>query len=161
MGELVRVRREGDVAVVTLHRPEKLNALSTALEEELGACLDDDPVASARALVLEGAGRAFSAGADVNEMTGQTPADILRYYPTTAAIHGYCLGGGFELSLAADLRIADETAAFGLPEVAIGIVPSSGGFHRLVRAVGPARAKELILLRERIDAERALALGVV
>jgi len=176
MGELVRVRREGDVAVVTLHRPEKLNALSTALEEELGACLDDDPVASARALVLEGAGRAFSAGADVNEMTGQTPADILRYYrttgevyerfaslpiPTIAAIHGYCLGGGFELSLAADLRIADETAAFGLPEVAIGIVPSSGGLHRLVRAVGPARAKELILLRERIDAERALALGVV
>jgi len=176
MGELVRVRREGDVAVVTLHRPEKLNALSTALEEELGACLDDDPVASARALVLEGAGRAFSAGADVNEMTGQTPADTLRYYrttgevyerfaslpiPTIAAIHGYCLGGGFELSLAADLRIADETAAFGLPEVAIGIVPSSGGLHRLVRAVGPARAKELILLRERIDAERALALGVV
>jgi enoyl-CoA hydratase/carnithine racemase len=176
MGELVHVRREGDVAIVTLHRPEKLNALSTALEEEFGVCLNDAPVASARALVLEGAGRAFSAGADVNEMTGQTPADILGYYrttgevyerlatlpiPTIAAIHGYCLGGGFELSLAADLRIADETAVFGLPEVAIGIVPSSGGLHRLVRAVGPATAKELILFRERIDAERALALGVV
>jgi len=174
MGELVTVRREGDVAVLTLNRPDKLNALSTAVEEDLAEALDD--VGDARAVVLEGAGRAFSAGADVNEMSGQTPADILAYYattgevyervarlraPTIAAIHGYCLGGGLELSLACDLRVADATAVFGLPEVAIGIVPSSGGLHRLVRAVGPARAKELILLRERFDAGQALAFGVV
>jgi enoyl-CoA hydratase/carnithine racemase len=174
MGELVTVRRQGDVAVLTLNRPHKLNALSTAVEEDLARALDE--VDDARAVVLEGAGRAFSAGADVNEMSGQTPADILAYYattgevyervarlraPTIAAVHGYCLGGGLELSLACDLRVADETAVFGLPEVAIGIVPSSGGLHRLVRAVGPARAKELILLRERFDAGEALGFGVV
>jgi enoyl-CoA hydratase/carnithine racemase len=174
MGELVSSRREGAVAVLTLNRPEKLNALSTALEEDLARALE--AAASARAIVLEGAGRAFSAGADVNEMSGQTPEDILAYYattggvyervattrqPTIAAIHGYCLGGGLELSLACDLRVADATAVFGLPEVAIGIVPSSGGLHRLVRAVGPARAKELILMRERFDARQALAFGVV
>src|SRR3954451_18159687 len=176
MGELVLARREGDVAVLTLHRREKLNALSTALEVELADALASDEVSTSNALVVEGSGRAFSAGADVTELRDQRPADILSYYqttgdvyerfatlrqPTIAAIHGYCLGGGFELVLGSDLRIADETAVFGLPEVAIGIVPSSGGLHRLVRAVGPARAKELILARPRIDATEALRLGVV
>jgi enoyl-CoA hydratase/carnithine racemase len=176
MGELVLARREGDVAVLTLHRREKLNALSTALEMELADALVSDEVSTSNAIVVEGSGRAFSAGADVTELREQRPADILSYYrttgevyerfatlrqPTIAAIHGYCLGGGFELVLGSDLRIADETAVFGLPEVAIGIVPSSGGLHRLVRAVGPARAKELILARPRIDATEALRLGVV
>jgi enoyl-CoA hydratase/carnithine racemase len=176
MAELVTARREGDVAILTLNRPEKLNALSGALEQDLALALDEDGTRSSRAIVLEGAGRAFSAGADVGEMSGQTPGDILAYYattgevyervarlaqPTIAAIHGYCLGGGLELSLACDLRVADDTAVFGLPEVAIGIVPSSGGLHRLVRAVGPARAKELILMRERFSAQEALAFGVV
>jgi enoyl-CoA hydratase/carnithine racemase len=176
MADLVLVRREGDVAVLTLHRPEKLNALSTALEVELAAAVASEAVTSANALVVEGSGRAFSAGADVTELRDQTPADILADYrttgevyervaslrqPTIAAIHGYCLGGGFELALGCDLRIADEDAIFGLPEVAIGIVPSSGGLHRLVRTVGPARAKELILARQRIDASEALRLGVV
>jgi enoyl-CoA hydratase/carnithine racemase len=175
MAELVLARREGDVAILTLHRPEKLNALSTALEVELGDAISSESVAAANAIVVEGAGRAFSAGADVTELREQTPADILEYYrttgevyeriaslrqPTIAAIHGYCLGGGFELALGCDLRIADETAIFGLPEVAIGIVPSSGGLHRLVRTVGPARAKELILARQRLDAAEALRLGV-
>jgi enoyl-CoA hydratase/carnithine racemase len=176
MGELVLARREGGVAVLTLHRPEKLNALSTALEMELADALASDDVSTSNAIVVEGSGRAFSAGADVTELREQRPADILAYYrttgevyewfatlrqPTIAAIHGYCLGGGFELALGCDLRVADETAVFGLPEVAIGIVPSSGGLHRLVRAVGPARAKELILARPRIDAPEALRLGVV
>lgn len=176
MGELVRVGRDGDVAVLTLHRPEKLNALSSALEVELGEALASDTVAGARAVVLQGQGRAFSAGADVTEMRDQTPADILGYYrttgqvyerfadlpqPTIAAIHGFCLGGGLELALACDFRVADATAIFGLPEVAIGIVPSSGGLHRLVRAIGPARAKELILARQRFGADEAFRLGVV
>jgi enoyl-CoA hydratase/carnithine racemase len=78
-----------------------------------------------------------------------------------AAIHGYCLGGALELALAADFRVADETAIFGLPEVELGILPSSGGTHRLVRIVGPARAKELMLLRERFDAGQALELGLL
>lgn len=176
MAELVSLRREGDVAVLGLQRPEKLNALSTALEVELGRALEAELLVTASAVVLQGEGRAFSAGADVTEMREQTPADILAYYrttgevyerfarlrqPTVAAIHGYCLGGGLELALACDLRIAEETSVFGLPEVALGIVPSSGGLHRLVRTVGPARAKELILLRERFDAAEALRLGVV
>src|SRR6185295_19230220 len=114
MGELVLARREGDVAVLTLHRPEKLNALSTALELELADALATEAVVTANAVVVDGAGRAFSAGADMTELREQTPADILGYYrttgevyeriaslrqPTIAAIHGYCLGGGFELAL--------------------------------------------------------------
>jgi enoyl-CoA hydratase/carnithine racemase len=173
---LVEVRREGDVAVVTLNRPEKLNALSTDVERALADAFDGDEVEAARAIVIEGAGRAFSAGADITEMGGQTPAAIMRYYretgamyeavassprPTIAAIHGYCLGGGFELSLACDLRIATRDATFGLPEIELGILPSSGGTLRLVRAVGPARATELILSRRRLSAEEAYRIGVV
>jgi len=176
MGDLVAVRLDGDVAIVTLERPGKLNALSTALEADLDAALRSSSVARARAVVVAGAGRAFSAGADVQQMRDQTPEDVLAAYratgevyervaglqmPTIAAIHGYCLGGGFELALACDLRVADATAVFGLPEVALGIVPSSGGLHRLVRSVGPARARELVLLRGRFGAEEAERAGLV
>ena len=176
MPDLVEVRREGPVVVVTLNRPEKLNALSTSVEESLGTAIGSDDVRSSRAVVVAGSGTAFSAGADVHEMRGQTPASILAYYraagevyervaalpmPTIAAIHGYCLGGGLELALACDFRVADEGAVFGLPEVGIGIVPSSGGTYRLVRAVGPTRAKELLLLRDRFGAEEALGFGLV
>src|SRR5439155_3275146 len=133
-------------------------------------------VRSSRAVVLAGSGRAFSAGADISEFSDATPAGILAYYhelgsvyelvaalpqPTIAAIHGYCLGGGFELALACDFRIADSSAVFGLPEVSIGILPSSGGTHRLVRLVGPARARELLLLRDRVPADEALRLGTI
>ena len=126
--------------------------------------------------MIAGEGRAFSAGADVTEFREATPASILAYYretgavyeqfaslpqPTIAAIHGWCVGGGLELSLAADFRVADESARFKLPEVAIGIIPSSGGTHRLVRLLGTARAKELVLLRERIDAAEAFRIGLV
>jgi enoyl-CoA hydratase/carnithine racemase len=176
MSELVDVRREGDVCVVTLRRPEKLNAISTEVERALGAALDEDTVRTSRALVLAGEGRAFSAGADITEFQDRDPGAIMAYYrdtgavyerfadlpvPTLAAIHGYCLGGALELVLAADFRIADETAVFGLPEVALGILPSSGGTHRLVRLLGTARAKELALLRERLDVQEALRLGLV
>ena len=173
---LVDVRREGRVAVLTLDRPAKLNALSTDVERDLGAALDTDEVASSRAVVIEGAGRAFSAGADVDEMAEQTPGAILRYYratgtvyervarlaqPTVAAIHGYCLGGGLELSLACDLRVATRAAVFGLPELELGILPSSGGTMRLVRMVGTARATELVLSRRRLSADDALRFGVI
>ena len=176
MSELVTVEQEGSVCVLTLRRPEKLNAISTDVERALGSALDGEEVRTSRALVLAGEGRAFSAGADITEFQDRDPAAIMAYYrgtgaiyerfadlpiPTLAAIHGYCLGGALELALAADFRIADETAVFGLPEVALGILPSSGGTHRLVRLLGTARAKELALLHERIDAEEALRTGLV
>jgi enoyl-CoA hydratase/carnithine racemase len=175
-GDLVGIRQEARVAVLTLQREEKLNALSTAVEVELLAALSTEPVREARCVVFMGAGKAFSAGADVNEFRDADPASIAAYYaatgdvyeriaalptPTIAAIHGWCLGGGLELALALDFRIADESATFGLPEVALGIIPSSGGTHRLVRMLGPAKAKELILLGRRFEAEEARALGLV
>jgi len=173
---LVEVRSDGPIAVVTLRREEKLNALSTAVEAALGEAIGRPEVRDARAVIITGGARAFSAGADVSEMRALAPADILAYYratgdvyervaalpmPTIAAIAGWCLGGGLELALACDFRIAERGTRLGLPEVGIGILPSSGGTHRLVRLVGAARAKELVLLGERIDAERAAALGVV
>ena len=176
MPELVTVRREAALCVLTLDRPEKLNALSTAVERELLGALASEEVRGSRCVVLAGAGRAFSAGADLGEISRDDPAAIAAYYrdtgdayerfaalpqPTIAALHGYCLGGGLELALAADFRVADETAVLGLPEVALGIVPSSGGLHRLVRIVGPARAKEAMLLWPRLDARRAYELGLL
>ena len=173
---LIGVGREGAVCILTLQREEKLNALSGALERELLDAISGENVRDSRALVLTGAGKAFSAGADINEFADSDAASIAAYYadtgdvyerlaalpmPTIAAIHGWCLGGGLEMALATDFRIADETAAFGLPEVEIGILPSSGGTYRLVRLLGPAKAKELMLLRRRFDARDAHALGLV
>ncbi|MCS7006119.1 MAG: enoyl-CoA hydratase/isomerase family protein [Thermoleophilia bacterium] len=173
---MVEVSSEGDVCVVTLRRPEKLNAISTAVEHALDEALGSEAVRRAGAVVVAGEGRAFSAGADISEFRDRDPEACLAYYretgavyerfaalpiPTFAAIHGYCLGGALELALAADFRIADETAVLGFPEVALGILPSSGGTHRLVRLLGAARAKELALLRERLDADEALRVGLV
>jgi enoyl-CoA hydratase/carnithine racemase len=174
-GGLIGRKHEGGVAVLTLQREEKLNALSSALEAELLDALLDEAVRNSRCIVFVGAGKAFSAGADINEFRDSDPASIAQYYaetgdvyehiaalrvPTIAAIHGWCLGGGLELALAVDFRIADESATFGLPEVALGILPSSGGTHRLVRMLGPAKAKELMLLGRRFDAEEARRLGL-
>jgi enoyl-CoA hydratase/carnithine racemase len=173
---LISLRRDGAVCIVQLERPEKLNALSGALERELGAALSTPELAESGAIVLTGNGRAFSAGADITEFADRDPAAILAYYrttggvyeavaalsqPTFSAIHGYCLGGGLELALATDFRIADETAVFGFPEVGLGILPSSGGTHRVARLLGAARAKELILLCDRLTAAEALAVGLV
>jgi enoyl-CoA hydratase/carnithine racemase len=173
---MIGIERDGAVCVVTLQREEKLNALSGELERALGHALDDEAVRTSRCVVLTGAGRAFSAGADVNELRNRTADAIAAYYrdtggvyervaalpqPTISAVHGYCLGGGLELALATDFRVADADSVFGFPEVSLGILPSSGGTHRLVRIVGPARAKELALLGGRFDAERALAVGLV
>jgi enoyl-CoA hydratase/carnithine racemase len=173
---LVEIRREGAAAVIALRREAKLNALSSALEGALGDALDHPDVHASPCVVITGGPRAFSAGADVGELRDMDPAAILAYYrdtggvyervarlpqPTISAIAGHCLGGGFELALATDFRIADTTASFGLPEVGIGILPSSGGTLRITRMLGAARAKEVILLGDRLDAERAHALGLV
>ncbi len=173
---LIEARRDGAVCVLLLRREEKLNALSSALERALQEALASDAVRTSSCVVLAGSGRAFSAGADITEFAEHTPEAVLAYYratgnvyeqvaalrqPTLSAIHGYCLGGGLELALATDFRIADETAVFGFPEVGLGILPSSGGTYRATRLLGPARAKELILLRERLTAIEALQVGLV
>ena len=174
---LVTTRREGAACVLTLDRPDKLNALSTELERDLEAALQSDDVRTSRVVVVRGEGRAFCAGADLNQFGDRDLASILEYYRTTgdvyehvaalpqpsiAALHGWTLGGGLELALACDFRVADETARVGLPEVAIGIVPSCGRpAARLTRLVGPGRARELMLLRDHVDAAEALRLGVV
>jgi enoyl-CoA hydratase/carnithine racemase len=173
---LLDVRRDGPVCVLGFQREEKLNAISTEVERAMLEALAGPEVREARCVVFTGSDRAFSAGADLKEARDESPGGIDAYYrdtgdvyeriaalpqPTFAAISGWCLGAGFELALATDFRVADETAVFGLPEVELGIVPSSGGTYRLVRALGPARAKELMLLRPRVDAAEAFRLGVV
>ena len=176
MPELVELSEHGAVCVLRLRREEKLNALSGELEAALGQALDDARLTGSRCVVFTGSERAFSAGADVNEFADLDPAAIAAYYrttgavyehvadlpqPTIAAISGYCLGGGLELALACDLRVADSTATFGFPEVGLGILPSSGGTLRLVRLAGPARAKELVLLGEQFGVAEARELGLV
>jgi enoyl-CoA hydratase/carnithine racemase len=172
----VAVMRDGAVCVVELRREHKLNALSAVMEERLGEAIQSPEVREARCVVFTGGGRVFSAGADVTEFRDSGPAAVMAYYrshgdvyervarlpqPTVSAVAGYCLGGGFELALATDLRIAERSATFGLPEVGLGIVPGSGGLLRLTRAVGPARAKDLILRGRRLDAAEAHSLGLV
>jgi enoyl-CoA hydratase/carnithine racemase len=173
---VVEVARDGEVAVLRLNRPEKLNAISSEVERALRKALVSKDVKQSAAVVVAGEGRAFSAGADISEFEGRSPEEVLRYYretggvyvelaalpqPTVAAIHGYCLGGALELALALDFRIADETAVFGFPEVSLGILASSGGLHRVTRLLGPARAKELFLLAERFGADDARRAGLV
>jgi enoyl-CoA hydratase/carnithine racemase len=173
---VLEVARDGEVAVIRLNRPEKLNAISTEVERELHKALVSDDVRASGAVIVTGEGRAFSAGADISEFDGRSPEDVLRYYhdtggvyeelaslpqPTIAAIHGYCLGGALELALALDFRIADDSAVFGFPEVSLGILASSGGLHRVTRLVGPARAKELFLLSERFGPDDARRAGLI
>jgi methylglutaconyl-CoA hydratase len=174
----VRVERAaGGVVWVTLHRPQARNALSRALNLELRQLaveLGEDR--EARAVVLTGAGGAFSAGADLKERRGVAAADSGPYVdaisgaitawaemprPTIAAMSGPALGGGLELALACDFRIAADDAVMGLSEVRLGIMPGAGGTQRLARLVGVARAKELVLTGRRIDARRALEIGLV
>jgi enoyl-CoA hydratase/carnithine racemase len=173
---LVSLERRGEIALVRLTREQKLNALSEELADQLLQVFASEEVSSSRAIVIAGSKKAFSAGADLTEFTDPSAEENLRYYrgpgriwetlpslpqPSIAAISGWAVGGGLELALSADLRVADETARFLLPEVSLGILPSAGGVTRLTRLIGTARAKELILLGERFDAARALELGVV
>lgn len=176
MDALVSIERRGDIAFVRLTREAKLNALSEELAGQLLDVLASEEVSTSRAIVIAGSKKAFSAGADLTEFTDPTAEENLRYYrgpgriwetlpalpqPSVAAVTGWAVGGGLELALSADLRIADETARFKLPEVSLGILPSAGGVTRLTRLIGTARTKELILLGDRFDAARALELGIV
>jgi enoyl-CoA hydratase/carnithine racemase len=172
----VGVETRGRVALVTLERRRKLNALSSVMERALAGVLGSPEVTGSSSVVITGGPEVFSAGADISEMKDLTPEAVFAYYratggvyeavaalpqPSVSAISGYCLGGGFELALATDFRVAEESAVFGLPEVSIGILPSSGGIHRLVRMVGTAKARELVLMRPRLSAGEAFRLGLV
>jgi enoyl-CoA hydratase len=172
----IRSERRGAVAILTLDRPKALNALDRAtLEQLVEACKEIAGASDIRSLVLTGEGRAFAAGADIAEMRGLDPqqaeafsrlghaaADALESLavPTIAAVNGFALGGGCELACACDWIYASDKARFGQPEVNLGLIPGFGGTSRLVRRVGSAWAKELVLGGEPIDAQTALRIGL-
>ena len=166
---------EGPLATLTVNRPEVRNALDTATVEELHRALDEVRVARATVLIVTGAGeKSFVSGADVRAIQARRREDALASINSRlmsaleshaavsiAAVNGWALGGGCELALSCDLRIAAENAVFGLPEPSLGIIPSAGGTQRLPRIVGMGRAKEMVLTGARWDAQRALEVGLV
>jgi enoyl-CoA hydratase len=165
------------VATLTVNRPEKLNALNDAAIAELGHAIDEIRVDDAvGGLIITGAGRAFAAGADISELSGQTPVlakararagqDVFRRFetcpkPVIAAVNGFALGGGCELAMACHIRIASDAAKFGQPESKHGILPGYGGSQRLPRLVGKGRAMQLLMTGEMIDAAEAYRIGLV
>lgn len=168
----VLLEKEGSMAVVTLNRPRVLNAMDDAMMELLKDAMEElEGDRSVRVVIVTGAGdRAFCAGSDIKELSTMD-AERMRYHsvlgqsinhliesmpkPVIAAINGYAIGGGCELALACDIRIASRTAKFGLPEVNVGAVAGAGGIYRLARVVGTGVAKELLMLGNIIDAEEA------
>ena len=173
----VQLTRQEEFAVITLDRHEALNALSAAVLRELAQAFDHVAASDARALIITGAGqKAFCAGADIKELTGRSLTeqrhdaaygqavlarlDVLPM-PSVAAINGYAFGGGLELALACTFRIAVSTAKMGLPEIKLGLIPGYGGTQRLPRAIGEARALEMILCGRTVEAEEALRIGLV
>ncbi|MDP1632516.1 MAG: enoyl-CoA hydratase/isomerase family protein [Caulobacter sp.] len=174
----VSVERDGAIAWLTLDRPDQINAINLRMRSELPAVLEtlegDDTI---RVIVLRGAGdRGFCAGADIKEFSKVGPLVEERRLrrqspwvgafdrvskPLVAAIHGFCLGGGLEMALACDIRLAAPDAVFGLPEVNLGVIPGYGGTQRLSRLVGMGHAQDLIMTGRRIDAGEALSLGLV
>ena len=170
---LVEIR--GRVGLITLNRPQAMNALNNQLMRELMDALEDfDTDDSVGAMVITGNEKAFAAGADIKEMAGKTihemmDGDHLAVFgrmrtirkPVIAAVSGWALGGGFEIALSCDMILASESARFGLPEINLGVFPGAGGTQRLVRAVGKALAMEMILNDRKLDAQEALQYGVV
>ena len=169
---------EDGVATITFNRPKALNAMNSEtmgeLMEAVGQCKKDDSI---KAVILTGSGdKAFVAGADISEMKDLRPKEALAFMelghetlraletlpkPSIAAVNGFALGGGTEISMACDMRFASETARFGQPEILIGLIPGWGGTQRLARLIGTGRAKELIMGGGQIDAKRAYELGLV
>ncbi|QFY12460.1 enoyl-CoA hydratase/isomerase family protein [Nonomuraea phyllanthi] len=176
MGEFVSVEVADQIATIRLDRP-KMNALNGQVQREIAEAareVDADP--EAQAVILYGGGKVFAAGADIKEMADMSYADMAAHSrtlqacftevarigkPVIAAITGYALGGGCELALCADFRVAGESAKLGQPEITLGIIPGAGGTQRLPRLIGPARAKDLIFTGRHVAASEALAMGLV
>ena len=178
MSDLLKVETEDRIRILTVHRPDKLNALNAEVMAALEAALDvvrgDDSVG---AVIVTGSGeKAFIAGADIGELSKLSPLEGREHArrgqaivgkletlgkPVIAAVNGYALGGGCELALACTIRIASENARFGQPEVKLGIIPGYGGSQRLARVVGEGRAMQLCLTAEQIDAAEAHRIGLV
>lgn len=176
MAEFVRLEVADGVATLRLDRP-KMNALSEQVQEEIrAAAAEATERDDVRAVVVWGGERVFAAGADVKEMAAMSHTDMVKRSgglqsaftavaaipkPVVAAVNGYALGGGCELALCADVRIAADDAVLGQPEILLGIIPGAGGTQRLSRLVGPSRAKDLIFTGRFVKAEEALAIGLV
>lgn len=174
---VVLYERRGEIGILSVNRPAALNALNSEVIAALTVELKAIAASDIRCLIVTGAGeKSFIAGADIAEMKDYGPEEAARFsregneamglletlpMPTIACVGGFALGGGCEVSLACDIRIASERALFGLPEVSLGILPGYGGVQRLSRIVGPGAAKMLTFTAERIRADRALALGLV
>jgi enoyl-CoA hydratase len=173
----IPLQRLEEFALITLNRPDALNALNIALLGELGRAFDEVAADNARALLITGSGgKAFCAGADIKELAGRTAAehkrgmeygqsiyaklDALRI-PSVAIVNGYAFGGGLELALACTFRLATASARMGLPEIKLGIIPGYGGTQRLPRIVGEARALDMIMTGRTVDAGEALRMGLV
>ncbi|MCF8571597.1 enoyl-CoA hydratase [Gordonia sp. HY002] len=173
--ETITVQTQGRVGVITLDRPKALNALNTQLMNEVvgaATAFDDDPAIGA--IVITGSDRAFAAGADIKEMSSKSFSDVQseRFFgdwdrladlstPTIAAVNGFALGGGCELAMLCDILIAGDTAKFGQPEINLGVIPGIGGSQRLTRAVGKAKAMDLILTGRQMKVDEADRLGLV
>ena len=173
----VKTEQKGHVAILTIDRPEALNALTADVLRDLGEAMDAvEANDEAYVVILTGAGRSFVAGADIGQMKDLTPVQAKKFgsygnqvflklenfpKPVIAAVNGFALGGGCELAMACDIRLASEKAKFGQPEVGLGITPGFGGTQRLARIVGTGRAMELIFTAKTIDAAQAEKIGLV
>ncbi|MGA9747817.1 MAG: enoyl-CoA hydratase-related protein [Nocardioides sp.] len=176
MGEFVRFEVEDGVGTILLDRP-KMNALSVQVQEEIREAAHEATARDdVRAVVVYGGDRLFAAGADIKEMAAMSHTDMVKRSgglqssltavaeipkPVIAAVTGYALGGGCELALCADIRIAADDVSLGQPEILLGIIPGAGGTQRLTRLVGPSRAKDLIFTGRWVKAEEALRIGLV
>lgn len=175
--EFVLYEQKGAVGIITINREKALNALNSTVLEEIDATLDGVDLEAVRCLILTGAGqKSFVAGADIGEMSTLTKAegeafgkkgnDVFRKLetfpiPVIAAVNGFALGGGCEISMSCDIRICSDNAVFGQPEVGLGITPGFGGTQRLARIVGPGMAKQMIYSARNIKADEALRIGLV
>ncbi len=173
----VKYEQDGAVGVVTIDRPQALNALNREVLADLQKTFSDIDVDTVRCVILTGAGeKAFVAGADIGEMSKMTVAEAEAFgkfgndiflmiekfpVPVIAAVNGYALGGGNELAMSCDIRICSENAVFGQPEVGLGITPGFGGTQRLARLIGPGKAKEMVFGAVNIKAEEAYRVGLV